>query len=276
MAELSVGRIVAVAAVASALVGGAVAGAVAVSTNGTDDSPALSSGANGSASTAVVVRTTLTSSVQEGGSIGFEGSYTIGAPSGTSPQQMAQDQQTVAKDRENLSADEQAEADTSTADNQAIAAAQSGVDAATSTLSTDRATQVQDCAGTGATTPACGSDRQKVSQDQALLTQADQQLTSAKDAATRDHNQNQAKITSDQTQLQGDQVTLTLGQASAQNPGTTFTALPSVGDVIKENQSVYSVSNPGGTPPLWLAGRLPGLFRRHVRRGAVWASCPPT
>ena len=74
------------------------------------------------------------------------------------------------------------------------------------------------------------------------MTQAQQQLASAQDAATRDRDQNQAKVHSDQTQLQGDQVSFALAQASAQNPGTTYTALPSVGDVIKEDQSVYSVS----------------------------------
>ena len=231
------------ATIAGALVGGAVAGAVAMSTSGNSDSPASASGANSSVSTPAVVRTTLASSVQEGGSVGFEGSYTIAAPSGTSAQQMAQDQQAVAKDQENLSADEQAEADASTADNQAIAAAQSSVGAAASTLSADQATQAQDCAGSGAASQACSSDTQKVSQDQAQLTQTNQQLASAQDAATRDHDQNQAKVASDQTQLQGDQATLALAQTSAQNPGTTYTALPSAGDVIKEDQSVYSVSN---------------------------------
>lgn len=231
------------ATIAGALVGGAVAGVVALSTSGNNDGPAAASGDNSSVSTAAVVRTTLATSVQEGGSIGFEGSYSIAAPSGTSAQEMAQDQQAVAKDQENLSADEQAEADASTADNQAIATAQNGVGAAASTLSADHATQGQDCAGSGASSPACNSDTQKVNQDQAQLTQANQQLATAQDAATRDHDQNQAKVASDQTQLQGDQATVALAQASAQNPGTTYTALPSVGDVIKEDQSVYSVSN---------------------------------
>ena len=244
MAEASIKRVVAIAAIAGALVGGAVASVVAVtSTSGNNDSPASSSGANSSVSTAAVVRTTLATSVQEGGSIGFDGSYTIAAPSGTNAQQLAQDQQAVTKDQENLSADEQAESDASTADNQAIAAAQLGVGDATSALSADQATQAGDCAGAGASTPACSSDTQKVSQDQAQLTQANQQLASAQDAATRDHDQNQAESASDQTQMQGDQATLALAQASAQNTGTTYTALPSVGDVIKEDQSVYSVSN---------------------------------
>ena len=244
MAELSPKRIVVIAAIAGALLGGAVAGVVALtSTGASNDTPASTSGDSSSTTTAAVVRTTLATSVQEGGSIGYGGSYSIAAPSGTSEQQLAQDQQAVTKDQENLSADEQAETDASTADNQAIAAAQSEVDAAQSSLSADQNTQAQECSGSGASTPACSSDTQKDDQDQSQLTEANQQLASAQDAATRDHDQNQAKVDSDQTQLQGDQATLALAQASAQNPGTTYTALPSVGDVIKEDQSVYSVSN---------------------------------
>ncbi len=234
----------AIAAIAGALLGGAVAGVVAVvATGGNNGTAAASSGDGSSTSTAAVVRTTVSTSVQEGGSIGFEGSYTIAAPSGTNAQALAQEQQAVTKDQENLSADEQAGADVSAADNQAVAAAQNGVGTAQSTLSADQAAQTQDCAGSVASSSACSSETQKFSQDQAQLIQAQQQFTTAQDAATRDHDQNQAKVVSDQTQLQGDQASLALAQASAQNPGTTYTALPSVGDVIKEDQSVYSVSN---------------------------------
>ncbi len=84
---------------------------------------------------------------------------------------------------------------------------------------------------------------QKVSQDQTQLIQADQQLAAARSTATSEHDQNQAKVQSDQTKLQDDQATLSLEQANAVNPGTTYTALPQVGDIVKEDQSVYSVSN---------------------------------
>ena len=115
VAEFSARRVVAIAAVAGALVGGAVAGGVAVaSTSGNDDSPASSSGSGGSVATAAVVRTTLTNTVQVGGSIGYDGSYTVAAPSGTSAQQVAQAQQAVTQDEQTLSADEQAESDAST------------------------------------------------------------------------------------------------------------------------------------------------------------------
>ena len=244
VAEFSARRVAAIAAIAGALVGGAVAGGVTVaSTGGTHDSTSSSPDSNGSLTTAAVVRATLSTSVQVSGSIGYEGSYAIGAPSGASAQEVDQDQLAVTKDQQSLSADGQAETDAATSDNQAIAADQANVTADQSTLSADQATQAQDCAGSGASTPACNSDAQKVSQDRAQLIQAQQQLAAAQTTTTRDHDQNQAKVASDQTALAGDQAILKLAQASAQNPGTTYTALPSVGDVIKEDQSVYSVSD---------------------------------
>lgn len=57
----------------------------------------LSDGA-GSVTTANVVRTNLTTTVQVGGSIGYDGSYAIAAPSGASVQQVSQAQQTVTLD----------------------------------------------------------------------------------------------------------------------------------------------------------------------------------
>jgi Putative peptidoglycan binding domain len=252
--DFSMGRIVAIAALSGALVGGAIAGVVSLAaTGGSGGSAAASSGGSGTVSTAAVVRTTLTNSVQEGGSIGFDGSYTVVAPSGTSPQQLAQAQQAVSKDQQSLSADEQAQSDATNADNQAIAAAQTSVTNSQSTLGANQATQAQDCAGSGASSPACNSDTQKISQDQNQLTQAHQQLAAAQDSATRDHDQDQAKVQSDQTTLQGDEAALALAQQDATNPGTTYTALPSVGEVIDEDQSAYSVSN---QPVLLLYGSI--------------------
>jgi hypothetical protein len=244
LADFPLRRIVAIAALAGAVVSGMVAGAVAIaSSGGNDDGAAASPGDGSSTATAAVVLTSLTTSVQEGGSIGFGGSYTVAAQSGTSTEELAQDQLAVTKDEQSLSADEQAESDAATADNQAIGVAQASVSAGQSTLGADQAQETGDCGGAGATSPACSSDTQKVSQDQSQLTQAQQQLTSAQDSATRDHDENQAKVQSDQTALQGDGAALALAQENAANPGTTYTALPDVGDVIKEDQSVYSVSN---------------------------------
>jgi hypothetical protein len=236
--------VVAIAAVAGALVGGAVASGVAeASASGNHASNSSSSASNASFATAKVVRTNLTTTVQVGGSIGYQGSYAIAAPSGASAQQVAQAQQAVTQDEQALSADEQADTDATTTDDQAIAAAQTDVSADQSALSSDQAKQAADCAGQGADTPACSQDTQKVTQDQTQLTQADQQLTAAQASATRDHDQNQAKLAADQTKLAGDQSTLASLRNTAVNPGTIYTWLPQAGDIITQDQTVYSVSN---------------------------------
>jgi peptidoglycan hydrolase-like protein with peptidoglycan-binding domain len=79
MAEFSARQVVAVAAIAGAVVGGVVAGAVAVAAGRGDNSTASSPGDGGQVATAAVVRTNLTNTVQVGGSIGYDGSYTIAA-----------------------------------------------------------------------------------------------------------------------------------------------------------------------------------------------------
>ncbi len=191
--------------------------------------------------------------MQEGGSIGYGGSYTIAAPSGASAQQVAQAQQTVTEDQQALSADEQAESDTSAGDSQVIAADEADVSTAQSTLSSDQTAEAKACAGAG-TSQACSSDQQKVSQDQAQLTQAQQQLAAAESAGKTGSDQDQGKVGSDQVKLQGDEAALASLQATALNPGTAYTWLPSVGQVISQDQPVYAVSD---EPVPLLYGSIP-------------------
>lgn len=234
----------AMAALAGALVGGVVAGVVAaVSTSGNGDSPTSLSPGRGSVATAVVVRTNLSNSVQVGGSIGYAGSYTVAAPSGTSAQQVALAQQAVTEDRQALSADQTAESDAANADGKAISADQANVRTDRSTLSSDRAKKRRQCAGKGESVAACGQDTQTLSQDQGQLTQAEQQLTTAQTMRTSDQGQNQAKVATDQTKLQGDQATLSSLETTATSPGTTYTWLPNVGAIIRQDRPVYAVSN---------------------------------
>jgi peptidoglycan hydrolase-like protein with peptidoglycan-binding domain len=79
MAEFSGRHVVVIAAVAGALVGGLVGGGVAVAASGNSTSTASSNGGSSQVATAPVVRTTLTNTVQVGGSIGYDGSYTVAA-----------------------------------------------------------------------------------------------------------------------------------------------------------------------------------------------------
>jgi peptidoglycan hydrolase-like protein with peptidoglycan-binding domain len=79
MAEFSARQVVVIAAIAGALVGGVVAGGVAVAAGRDNNGTASSSGDGSQVATAAVVRTNLTNTVQVGGSIGYDGSYTVAA-----------------------------------------------------------------------------------------------------------------------------------------------------------------------------------------------------
>jgi hypothetical protein len=252
-------RRVTVIAAAVVVVAGAVAGGVAAAASGGPGSPAA--GSRSAFATATVVRTDLVNTVQVGGSIGYGGSYTIAAQSGTSASTISQDQQAVTADRQALSAAGQAETDTSAADTQTITADQANVSTARSALSVDRAKEHKACAGTGASSQACNQDQQQVGQDQAALTQDRQQMAAARSTARTDHDQDQATVAADQTKLAGDQSTLRSDQATAVNPGTTFTWLPQPGQVIRRDQVVYSVS---GKPVPLLYGPVPAWRAFYV------------
>ncbi len=208
-----------------------------------------------------VGRQDLSSQTQVPATLGYAGSYTIAAPSGASAQDVAQAQLTVTEDQQALSADQQYESGQSAADSQAVAADQTSVSADQTTLGTERAAETQACAGSGASSSACSDDEQKVSQDQATLSQAQQQLAAAQSTATLDHDQNQAKVQADETKLRGDQATLASLQAAAVSPGTAYTWLPAVGEVIREDQPVYSVSN---EPVPLLYGSIPAYRAFYV------------
>jgi hypothetical protein len=234
-------RIVVFGLVAGALVGAAIAGGVAEASGSKGGTP--TSGSTAAVATTAVVRTDLASTVQVGGSIGFQGTYTIAAPSGTTAQQVAQAQQAVTQAQQARTADQTGASDAAAADDQTESAAQSAATAAAATLSADQAQEGRDCAGRGASTPACNQDTQKVSQDQTQGNQAHQALTSAILNAGRDHDQNQAKLQADTNQLQAAQANLAALDVSAVNPGTTYTELPKVGQIIAEDQAVYGVGD---------------------------------
>ena len=57
----------------------------------------------------------------------------------------------------------------------------------------------------------------------------------------RDRDQDQAKVQSDTSQLDADRTNLAAVEATAVNPGTTYTAVPKVGDIISQDQALYRV-----------------------------------
>jgi hypothetical protein len=244
-------RVVVVVMVAALAVAGVAAGvAVAASGGGAGASPA----GGGRVATAVVVRTTLVNTVQVGGSIGFGGSYTVAAPSGASPSQVASARQAVTADEQALSADEQAGSDASAADGQQVSADEANVSADGSALAADRVSKRKACAGADGSSAACSQAGQEVSSGQAGLTQARQQLAQAEAAAKSDHDQNQATVAADRIRLAGDQAALAALRPTETSAGTTYTWLPQPGQVIRQDQRVYSVST---VPVLLLYGSIP-------------------
>jgi hypothetical protein len=225
---------------ALALAAAAVAAGVAVVAGGTGGPAA--SGGGGQVATAPVVRTTLTNTVQEGGSIGYQGSYTVAAPSGTSTSVLSQQEQTVAADEQALSTDEQAASDASASGRQAVAAARANVSTGKSTLAAEQATEKTACAGAGASSQACSQDKQQVSQDETTLVQDRQQLGAAESAAKAGDDTAQGKVGADKVKLAGDRATLATERETAVSPGTAYTWLPAAGAVIREDQRVYAVS----------------------------------
>jgi multidrug efflux pump subunit AcrA (membrane-fusion protein) len=252
-------------------------------------SPAASpaTGSQGASASAAVVRATLTTTEQVGGAIGYGGSYTITAPSPGSTstasqdqqtitgdqQTVTQDQQAVTLDKQTLSSDQQAASDTSATDDQLIAADQADVSTDQSTLNADQGKETADCAvtssgATGPDTTACTTDQQQVRTDQATLTTAKQKLAADKVTAKTAGDQAEAKVRSDQDEvtsaqavvrsaqvkLHDDQAALASLLTTAANPGTTYTWLPAVGQVIRQDQPVYAVS---GVPVPLLYGAIP-------------------
>jgi hypothetical protein len=193
------------------------------------------------ASTAKVTRTDLSSTVQVAGSIGYDGSYTIAAPSGGSAQAVMQAQSAVAGAQAALAADRTSASDDSAANAQSVAQAEAAVTAAQATVTADTAKQSSDCAGAGAASPGCASDGQSLTRDQAQVAQQQAALSAARLNATRAGHQDQAKMNNDILSMQNAQAALALVQRTAVNSGSFYTALPTLGQAIQQGQPVYSV-----------------------------------
>ena len=193
-------------------------------------------------SLATVTRRSLSSQTQVSGTLGYAGSSSIRVPSGTAPSAVSQAGQQVASAEGML-----ATARTTLAsDTQALAGHQA-------TMSAARAKEEVDCAGEGAAEAAsagsspsgenddspsgggssCSSDVQAVSSAQQNATS-----TAAKVSADR------SQVSSAEKQLASAESSLSTARSAAALYGqsSTFTKLPSVGQVITRGQSLYEIS----------------------------------
>lgn len=189
---------------------------------------------------ATVTQRTLTSQTSVNGTLGYGNSSAVAAPSGTSQQTLTQAEQQEAMAQANLASDRTAAADSTAATHQTISQDRAAVTAAQTQLTDAQATETTDCAHPSS--QACNSDEQAVANDQAKLTQANDQLASAQAQANQSRDQSNAKLAADETTLQNDQSALSTARANAANPGSIYTALPKVGQMVSRGQALYSLS----------------------------------
>jgi peptidoglycan hydrolase-like protein with peptidoglycan-binding domain len=97
-----------------------------------------------------------------------------------------------------------------------------------------------------------------VGQDQTQLAQQQSQLAAARLNATKATHQNQARLNADSVALQSAQAALAMVQPTATNPGTTYTDLPVLGQVVSQGQPLYAINGKPvpllyGTVAVWRA-----------------------
>jgi peptidoglycan hydrolase-like protein with peptidoglycan-binding domain len=203
-------------------------------------------------SVTTVKRQSLSSQTLLDGTLGYAGSSKILVPSGNAPSAVQQSEQQVASGEAQVASAQRS----LESDGAALQRAQSQLAAA-------RAKEAVDCAGEGAAeagssssaggSGTCASDRQTV-------TSGEQSVTGA-----------EAKVTGDRTQLASAQSSLAhsssalataRSSAATYAQGAVYTSLPSVGQVIARNHSLYAI---GGAPTILLYG--PTLATRAFLAG---------
>jgi hypothetical protein len=203
-------------------------------------------------SLATVKRQSLSQQTQVSGTLGYAGSSSIRVPSGTAPSAVQQASQQVAS-AEAMLATTRA---TLASDTQALAGHQA-------TLAAARAKEQVDCAGENAAEAASASSSpgsennpssaggSSCSSDVQAVSSAQQNATSAEAKLSGDRSQ----LSAGEKQLASAQSSLSTARSSAALYGqsSTFTALPSVGQVIDRGHSLYQI---GGQPVLLLYGSL--------------------
>jgi peptidoglycan hydrolase-like protein with peptidoglycan-binding domain len=204
-------------------------------------------------SLATVTRQSLSSQTQVSGTLGYAGSSSIRVPSGTAPSAVSQAQQSVTNAQGML----QTARASLAADGETLAGHQA-------TLAAARAKEQVDCAGEGAAEAASASSSpgsendspggggSSCAGDVQAVSSAEQGSTGAAMKVKGDR----AQVSSAEKQLASTQSSLSTARSAAALYGqsSTFTALPSVGQVITRGQSLYEI---GGQPVVLLYGSVP-------------------
>jgi peptidoglycan hydrolase-like protein with peptidoglycan-binding domain len=182
-----------------------------------------------------VTRQSLSSQTQVSGTLGYAGSSSIRVPSGTAPSAVSQAEQSVTNAQGML---ETARASLA-ADSEALAGHEATVSAA-------RAKEAVDCAGDGAAesassgSPSGGGGSGLCASDVQAVSTAEQGSTGAAMKVKGDR----AQVASAEKALASAESSLSTARSAAALYGqsSTFTKLPSVGQVLARGQSLYEIS----------------------------------
>ena len=206
---------------------------------------------NASATTLTTVkRQSLSQQTQVSGTLGYAGTSSIRVPSGTAPSAVQQANQQVTSAKAMLAT----ASSTLSSDTQALTGHQA-------TLAAARAKEQVDCAGENAAEAASagsspGSENNSPSSGGSSCSSDVTAVSSAQQNATGAA----AKISGDQSQVSSAEKSLASAQsnlstarsaAALYGQSSTYTALPSVGRIIRRGQSLYEIS---GQPVLLLYG----------------------
>lgn len=188
-----------------------------------------------------VKRESLSSQTQVAGTLGYAGSSKILVASGNAPTAVQQSEQQIASGEAQVASAQR----TLESDSTALQRAQSQLAAA-------RAKEAVDCAGEGAAeagSSAAGGGSGTCAGDRQTVTSGEQSVTGAEARVTADRTQ----LASAQSSLARSQSALTTDRATAVSyaQGAVYTSLPSVGQVIARNHSLYAI---GGAPTILLYG----------------------
>jgi putative peptidoglycan binding protein len=204
-------------------------------------------------SLATVKRQSLSQQTQVSGTLGYAGSSNVRVPSGTAPSAVQQASGQLTSAEAMLAT----ASSTLAADTQVLAGHQA-------TLAAARAKEAVDCAGSGAAEAASagasptsensspGAGGSSCSGDVQAVSSAQQNAIGATGKLTADRSQ----VSSAEKQLAGARSNLSKARSSAAlyEQSSTFTALPSVGQIVARGQSLYEI---GGQPVLLLYGATP-------------------
>ncbi len=172
----------------------------------------------------------LSSQTQVGGTLGYAGSSKIMVASGNAPTAVQQSEQQIASGEAQVASAQRSLA----SDGAALQRAQSQLAAA-------RAKEAVDCAGEGAAEAgsSAGGSSGTCAGDTQTVTSGEQSVTGTEARVTADRTQ----LASAQSSLGHSESALTTARATAVSyaQGAVYTSLPSVGEVIARNRSLYAI-----------------------------------